>query len=107
MAFTSIVIFEWFFAFQSRSPAKGVWELGFLGNRWLLMCMVLGLGQQMFVVYLPLANDIFHTRPLTHAEWLWTLLPGVSLVMMEAVRKRFAPNLFGAGQWTPLIKNRK
>jgi len=107
MAFTSIVIFEWFFAFQSRSPEKGVWELGLFSNRWLLMCMVLGLGQQLFVVYLPLANDIFHTRPLTYVEWFWTLLPGVALVMIEAARKRFAPNLFGTGQWTPLSTNRK
>ncbi len=102
IAFTGIVVFEWLFAFQSRSPEKGMFALGFLRNRWLFACMVLGLALQALVVYLPAANRVFHTRPLTAVELAWTLVPGVVAVVLEAVRKGIAPQLFALGQWKPL-----
>jgi len=99
VAFSGIVVFEWLFAFQSRSAETGVFKLGFFRDPWLLECMVLGLGLQALVVYLPVANTVFHTHSLTAVELAWTLLPGVIAVSIESLRKRFAPQLFGRGQW--------
>jgi Ca2+-transporting ATPase len=99
VAFTAIVVFEWFFAFQARSAEKGVLQLGLLRNPWLLVCMVLGLSLQVLVVYVPAANNIFHTRPLTIEEWAWTLLPAFIVIVLETIRKRIAPQLFSRGQW--------
>ena len=99
VAFTSIVIFEWLFAFQARSAERGVLQLGFFRNPWLLVCMMLGLGLQALVVYLPAANRVFHTQPLTAVELGWALLPGVVAMAIESVRKRIAPQFFGRGQW--------
>ena len=104
VAFTSIVFFEWLFAFQASSADKGVLQLGFFRNRWLFLCMLVGLVLQVLVVYLPVANRVFHTRPLMPSEWVWTLLPGILAVALEAVRKGMAPNMFGSGQWKPLSK---
>jgi len=106
IAFTGIVVFEWFFAFQSRSPEKGVFALGFFRNRALLGCLLAGLGLQMLVVYLPAANRIFHTQPLPLEDWLWVVLPALVAVTLEAIRKQAAPHLFGAGQWTPVSRRR-
>ncbi len=99
VAFTAIVVFEWLFAFQARSAEKGVFRLGFFRNPWLLAGMTAGLGLQALVVYLPAANRVFHTQPLTAAEMAWTLIPGALAVAAEGIRKRFAPQLFGRGQW--------
>lgn len=99
VAFTSIVIFEWLLAFQARSAEKGVLRLGFFRNPWLLVCMIIGLGLQALVVYLPAANKLFHTQPLTMVELAWTLLPGVIAVAIESMRKSIAPQFFGRGQW--------
>ena len=107
IAFSGIVVFEWLFAFQSRSPDKGVLQLGFFRNRWLFIFMLLGLGLQSLVVYLPAANKVFHTQPLTPVEWAWVLLPGMIAVTLEALRKRIAPNLFAAGEWKPLHNREK
>jgi Ca2+-transporting ATPase len=104
VAFTSIVFFEWLFAFQARSAERGVLQLGLFRNRWLFLCMLIGLALQMLVVYLPAANKVFHTRPLMPSEWVWMLLPGIVAVTLETARKRIAPNIFGAGQWKPLPK---
>ena len=86
------MIFEWLFAFQARSAEKGVLQLGFFRNPWLLVCMVIGLGLQALVVYLPAANRVFQTQPLTAIELAWALLPGVTAVALESVRKSIAPN---------------
>jgi len=99
VAFTAIVVFEWLFAFQARSPEKGVVQLGVFRNSWLVASMALGLGLQMLVVHLPAANMVFHTHPLSAMELLWTLIPGLLAVSIESLRKRFAPRLFGRGQW--------
>lgn len=102
IVFTGIVVFEWFFAFQARSAEKGVLKLGLFRNRSLFLSMTVGLGLQILVVYLPFANRVFHTRPLSLAEWGWVALPAVVVVALEAIRKRVAPHLFAAGQWKPL-----
>jgi Ca2+-transporting ATPase len=99
VAFTSIVVFEWLFAFQARSAEKGVFQLGLFRNPWLLVCMMVGIGLQALVVYLPVANRVFHTQPLTMVELAWALLPGVTAVVLESMRKSAAPQFFARGQW--------
>ncbi len=107
VAFTGIVAFEWLFAFQARSPEKGVLALGLMRNHWLVLCMLLGLGLQVLVVYLPAANRVFHTQPLTVVDWLWTLIPGAAMVVLEVLRKQLAPALFAAGRWKPTRRRAK
>jgi len=107
VAFTGIVIFEWLFAFQARSSEQQVWRLGLLRNRWLSLSMVLGLGLQLLVIYIPPVSSFFHTGRLTLVEWAWTLLPGIAAVVLEMLRKRLAPKLFSAGQWQPLRAPRR
>jgi hypothetical protein len=61
--------------------------------------MLLGLGLQVLVVYLPVANRVFHTQPLTAVELTWVFLPGLIAVALESVRKSIVPQFFGRGQW--------
>lgn len=100
VAFTGIVVFEWLFAFQARSAERGVLQLGFFRNPWLLVCMMIGLGLQMLVVFLPAVNRVFHTQPLTAGELAWTVLPGAIAVTIESIRKRLSPQFFARGQWS-------
>lgn len=100
IAFTSIVMFEWLFAFQARSTEIGVLKLGLFKNPWLIVCMFIGLGLQMCVIYLPAANALFKTHPLTGIELCWAALPGIAAVIIESIRKRFSPGLFSKGQWS-------
>ncbi|MBN2383163.1 HAD-IC family P-type ATPase [bacterium] len=102
IAFTGIVVFELLFAFQARSAEKGILKLGLFRNRAMFLSMTVGLGLQMLVVYLPIANRVFHTLPLPIVDWSWVVLPAFVVVTLEALRKLMAPHLFAAGQWKPL-----
>jgi Ca2+-transporting ATPase len=99
VAFTAVVLFEWFFVFQCRSTEEGVVKLGIFKNRSLLIAMIAGIGMQMAVIYLPWANSIFHTYPLTISELMWAVFPGICIFILESVRKMAAPDLFSKGQW--------
>jgi Ca2+-transporting ATPase len=99
LAFSSIVVFEWFFAFHARSADKGIFEIGLFRNRWLIPSMVAGLSLQALVVYLPVANKVFHTRPLTGEEVVWVFVPAIIAITAEALRKKLALPLFTWGQW--------
>lgn len=108
ISFTSIVVFEWFFALQARSAENGVLKIGLFRNPWLLFSMVLGLGLQTMVVYVPAMNNFFHTRPLTLVELLWVFIPGIFTLTLESIRKGIAPELFSLGKlksvyWRQLI----
>ncbi|HEX2957500.1 MAG TPA: HAD-IC family P-type ATPase [Chitinispirillaceae bacterium] len=102
ISFTSIVVFEWFFAFHARSAENGILKIGLFRNPWLLYSMILGLGLQIVAVYMPVMNRIFHTRSLTPVELLWVLFPGIFIVTLESIRKSIAPELFGLGKLKPV-----
>jgi Ca2+-transporting ATPase len=107
VAFTGVVIFEWLFVFHARSPEQNIWEVGALRNRWLMLAMLVGLGLQSLAVYLRPLAGFFHTQPLTPAELVWALLPGLAIVILETARKLLAPRLFSAGQWQRLRSSRQ
>jgi Ca2+-transporting ATPase len=104
LAFTSIVVFEWFFAYQARSADKGVLRLGLFRNSWLIIGMFVGLGLQALVVYLPIANSIFKTQPLTFEELGWVFIPAIIAVTLESIRKSLGLEVFKRGQWRVAIK---
>jgi Ca2+-transporting ATPase len=100
IAFTAIVVFEWFFAYHARSAEKGIFEVGLFRNRALILCMFIGLGLQTLVVYLPVANRIFLTRPLTPEELVWVFIPAFIAVLLEGLRKNLKLEIFRRGQWS-------
>jgi Ca2+-transporting ATPase len=68
VAFTSIVFFEFFLAYQSRSETHHIFALGWKGwteNRMLFVSIVVSLVMQMLILYVPALNPIFKVVPLT------------------------------------------
>jgi Ca2+-transporting ATPase len=73
VAFTSIVFFEFFLAYQCRSETKHIFQLGLEGwtaNKLLFISVMVGLGLQMAILYIPALNPIFHVVPLTGLQLL-------------------------------------
>ncbi|MDH3536182.1 MAG: cation-translocating P-type ATPase [Gammaproteobacteria bacterium] len=67
-----------------RSEKESLFTIGLLGNLPLLGTLIMTIGLQLMVVYVPFLNEIFHTTPLTIAELSLCLsLPLVVLVAVE------------------------
>ena len=92
VAFTSIVFFEFFLAYQCRSETKHIFQLGLKGwtaNKLLFISVVVGLGLQFMILYIPAFNVIFHVVPLTGFQLLICFLG--SLTAFLIVPQRLIP----------------
>jgi Ca2+-transporting ATPase len=101
VAFASIVIFEWFRAFNARSDEHTVFSLGVLRNRWLVIFVSVAVLLQIAVIYVPFLQIAFSTVPLGIDKWGIAVLAGGSLFAVDEIRKALFPRLFSLGKWKP------
>jgi len=102
LAFTTMVSFEWFKSFVTRSDEYTSWHLGLFSNRWLLLGISVALLLQIAAVYAPPFQTAFSTVPLELRDWGIVLAAGFGLFVIEEVRKLFWPRLFSLGKWEPV-----
>ena len=107
VAFCSMVVFEWFRAFNARSDEIPLLKLGILRNRTLLYSISTAILLQMAVIYAPFLQTAFGTKPIGLKEWGIAVLAGGSLFLLEEIRKHFFPKLFSFGKWQPGKRYRK
>jgi Ca2+-transporting ATPase len=107
LAFTTIVTFEWFRAFNARSDERTVFSLGIFRNKVLAVSVAVAVALQACVIYVPVLQTSFHTFALTWRDWLIVLCAGGSLFVVEETRKLLFPKLFSAGKWQPWRKRRE
>jgi len=92
VAFTSIVFFEFLLAYQCRSETKHIFQLGWKGvtaNKMLFVSVVVGLGLQFLILYVPFLNEVFHVVPLTPFQLLYCFVG--SLTAFLIVPQRLIP----------------
>jgi len=86
MAFTTLVLFQLFNAFNSRSDRDSAFAR-LLRNRWLLGAIGISLGLQVLVIHAPLFQSAFETRPLSLSDWFACfLVASVVIWVMEVVK---------------------
>ena len=87
VAFTTLVAFQWFHAFNARSRRNSLFSIGLFSNPWLLAGVAAAVVLQVLVIYLPPAQILFRTAPLTLADWGWILLVSSSVFILDELRK--------------------
>jgi Ca2+-transporting ATPase len=73
VAFTSIVFFEFLLAYQCKSETDHIFSMGLKGvfeNKMLFLSVLIGIGLQFSILYLPVLSNIFHVVPLTLEQLL-------------------------------------
>jgi magnesium-transporting ATPase (P-type) len=85
VAFTSIVFFEFFLAYQCRSETKHIFQLGLEGwtaNKMLFISIAIGLVLQFAILYNPWLNRIFYVVPLTGLQLLVCFVGSLSAFLI-------------------------
>jgi P-type Ca2+ transporter type 2C len=86
LAFTTLILFQLFNAFQARSSTHSVFT-GLFRNGWLWITVVAMLALQFLVLSLPPFERAFSTVPLSSFQWLQCALIASTVVWgMEAVK---------------------
>jgi Ca2+-transporting ATPase len=95
ICFVTLILIEFFNAFNCRSMEHSLFQVGVFKNRWLLLaiaweCVMLGL-----VVYLPVLQGPFNTYPLTVNDWVVCVLSASTIFIAAEIYKiiysRFKP----------------
>lgn len=88
--FLQVALFELFIIWNVRSEQKSVFRIGFGGNIWLIIAIILSVATTICIVYTPLA-PLFRLKPIPLSDWYAVL--GVSLLGLLVL-----PELFSRGK---------
>ncbi|MFC1616543.1 cation-translocating P-type ATPase, partial [Patescibacteria group bacterium] len=98
LVFTGIVMFELFFVFVCKDE-KNITLKSFLSNKSLIGAVILSILLQIFMVYTPFMQAIFHTVPLAPLEWVILIVfsatafvvPPITNLLRKLYRKKEKP----------------
>lgn len=90
ISFTTLVVFQWWNAWNARHESKSVFSMNPLSNKYLVGATFIVICLQLLAVYAPFLQNILRTVPLTANEWL--IIVGISFggVLTEEFRKIFS-----------------
>jgi P-type Ca2+ transporter type 2C len=80
LAMTTMVFFQFFQAWNSRSEYQSIFRISPVSNPFLFYGMIAAVLSQLVVVYVPSLQWVFRTEPITGAEWLQILLLALTVV---------------------------
>lgn len=83
IAMTTMVLFQFFQAWNSRSEHESVFRMNPLGNPFLFYSMVLAFLAQLAVIYVPALQWVFRTDAISPVEWVQ--IAAVALTVVAAV----------------------
>lgn len=89
MAFTTLVLFQLFNAFNARSEQASAFEALF-SNRWLWAAVTLSLLLHAAVLYVPVLQEAFSTTGLSGGDWLFCVAVASSVLWLGELTKAVA-----------------
>ncbi len=87
ISLTTLAIFQWFNAWNSRSETRSVFSDSPLKNPSLIGATFLVIFLQIFAVYNPFMQTYLHTVPLVLGDWIFAIVIASSILVFEEVRK--------------------
>jgi P-type Ca2+ transporter type 2C len=89
MAFTTLVLFQLFNVFASRSDERSAIE-GLFTNYWLWAAVILSLLLHSVVIYIPPLQEAFSTVALNAGDWLYCTAIASSVLCLSEISKAVA-----------------
>ena len=86
MAFTTLVLFSLFNVFNARSDDQSAF-IGLFSNRWLWFSLLLSLGLQVAVIYVPVLQHAFSTVNLSLGDWILCALVASTVLWLREMTK--------------------
>ncbi|HOW83486.1 MAG TPA: cation-translocating P-type ATPase [Spirochaetota bacterium] len=88
MIFTSLAFMQVFQVLASRSARDSLFTIGVLGNRLLLLMVVLVIGLQCLVIYTPVVQDFFSVAPLSLSDFAVAVASGIIVFIAIEIAKK-------------------
>ncbi len=89
MAFVTLIFFELFNAFNSRSLEHSVFRIGVFSNKKLVAASAGSLTAMLFAIYTPFMQEIFKTVPLSLTDLFFAFALASTVLVASEIRKKF------------------
>lgn len=87
VAVTTMVLFQFFQAWNSRSETESVFRINPLSNPFLFVALIAAFFAQLAVLYVPALQWLFRTVPLSVGEWIEVILVASSVLLVVELDK--------------------
>jgi len=89
LCFLTLVLIQFFKAYNFRSDKQSVFKLGFFKNRWLNITILWEIALLVVIVYTPALQPSFRTFPLSGFDWLLVVLLAATVFPVLELTKAF------------------
>ncbi len=87
MAFAVLSLSQLFHVFNMRHDTKSIFQVGILGNFFLLGAVLFGILLQVGVISIPLFAEIFKVVGLSGRDWLYVLILAILPIFLNESAK--------------------
>ncbi len=87
MSLTTLAVFQWFNAWNSRSERRSIFSMNPFSNPFLVLATLVVVGLQLLALYNSFFQKLLHTRPLTGQDWQLVIIVAASIIAVEEIRK--------------------
>lgn len=88
MSLCLLAIMQWYIIFNVRSEKRSILAMSKM-NWYLIGSLLVTLLLQAIVVYVPFMQEIFHTMAIGLKDWIIIFILGLSVILIEEIRKLF------------------
>ena len=90
LCFLTLIIIQFFKAYNFRSDKHSIFKIGFFKNKWLNLAIVWETILLVVIVYTPFLQESFHTFSLSAIDWIIVILAaGTVFPVLEATKAIF------------------
>ena len=87
LVFLTLIIIQFFKAYNFRSDKRSVFGIGFFANKWLNLSIISQIVLMLAVFYVPFLQSAFGTYPLSGTEWLLVILVSATIFPVLEISK--------------------
>jgi len=92
--FTAIVLMILVHAFNFRSLTESIFDVGFFGNKWILLAVALTTPLLLATIYIPTVAEWFEHVPMGTEPWIVAIVGAFATFVFIEVLKYAAKNYF-------------
>jgi Ca2+-transporting ATPase len=87
LCFITLILIEFFNAFNCRSLEYSVFKIGPFSNKWLIWSILLTLAMTIPIFYVPFLQEVFHAYALSLTDWLIAILSASTIFIAAEIYK--------------------
>jgi Ca2+-transporting ATPase len=87
LCFVTLILVQFFNAFNCRSPRHSLFEVGVFSNRWLWLAILWEVVVLMLVLYVPFLQAAFHTFSFSGRDWTIAITSAISIFVLAELYK--------------------